>query len=136
VAPSTPTPSTAPPAGGSLAGGDTPATTAAPAVGADDPVLDMSIRDIGALMARVVTRGHAEQEKRELEAQITAGVEAYRLTALVLCARRPPSEVLARSVLCKRTPADAEDGVFWSVVEFIERSRNGELARIISAPPV
>jgi hypothetical protein len=110
-----------------------PAPPAPPAVAAGDPLLDMSIRELGVLMARVVTRGHTEEEKRSLEAAIVAGVEAYRLTALVLCARRPPSEALARRILSQRQAEDAEDGVFWAVVEFIERSRSGELAKIISS---
>lgn len=108
------------------------------AIPADDPLLDLSIRDIGLAMARAVARGHPEAEKRELEEQIVAGVEAYRLTATVLCARRPPSEILARRILSQRFAAngdDAEDGVFWAVVDFIERSRSGELSKVMGPSP-
>jgi hypothetical protein len=56
-------------------------------------VLDMSIRDISALMARVVSRGHTDEEKKQLEAEIMNGVENYRLTALVLLAKKPSAEV-------------------------------------------
>jgi hypothetical protein len=56
-------------------------------------VLDMSIRDIAVVMARVVCRGHTDVEKKQLEAEIVDGVENYRLTALVLLAKKPSAEV-------------------------------------------
>lgn len=113
-------------------------TAALRTIQADDPLLDIKIRDIGVAMARSVARGHPEAEKRELEEQIIAGVEAYRLTATVLCARRPPSELLARRILSQRFAAhadEAEDGVFWAVVDFIERSRSGEFSKVIGPTP-
>jgi trimeric autotransporter adhesin len=97
-------------------------------------VLDLAIRDIGNLMARTVTRGHSDPERQELQAIIIGGVVRYRLTALVLCARKPASEDLARSLLLERGEPPVQDGVFWSVVEFIERARNNELAKIICNP--
>lgn len=65
-------------------------------------LLDMSIRDIGVLMARVVCRGHNDSDKKPLEVLIVEGVQDYRLTALVLCAKKPPSEVSRYAFSCCR----------------------------------
>jgi hypothetical protein len=99
-------------------------------------ILDLPIRDIGILMARTVTRGHSDPERAELQAVIMAGVTNYRLTALVLCAKKPEAETLARQLLIGRDQPNLTDGVFWATVEFIERARNNELASIISNPEV
>lgn len=108
---------------------------AASAVDADNPVLSVGIDTIGEAMAKVVTRGFPEDEKVELEKQIIDGVEGYKLTALVLCAARPASEDLAHHVLSRRVEkrGTVEGGVFWAVVEFIERSRRGELETILKS---
>jgi hypothetical protein len=58
-------------------------------------VLDLSIREIASMMARVVCRGHSDEEKKILDSQIVEGVESYRLTALVLLAKKPSAEVSA-----------------------------------------
>jgi hypothetical protein len=38
-------------------------------------------------------------------------------------------QVLAKSILAKRNSGE-EDGVYWAVVEFIDRVRTGELNKI------
>lgn len=90
---------------------------------------DSSLESVVASLVNFVCRGLSGPFRQEIARILKRGSERYCLTGCALLASDPSPECLARLLLRYRTfpkddePADVEDGIFWSTVTFIRRSR-------------
>jgi hypothetical protein len=100
----------------------------------------MSIDDVMTLLETFVCQGLREDRRSEVATILRKGTERYNLTGCALLADRPSPEKLAASLLKGRSfPNDADDddkqdGVFWSTVRFIARSREHANAMASGGP--
>lgn len=111
--------------------GDSPvvpprSTVARPRSGVND---NSTVGDVKELLVEHVCRGLPGDKRNKIGMVLRAGAERFCLSGFALLAVQPPPERLAASLLEGREFPPAadkdgrEDGVLWSTVSFVARSR-------------
>lgn len=101
-----------------------------------EPVVDMTrlgFHEVAHMIAKFVTVGYPEPDKKEMLRVLKEGCVRYRLNGPSLLSRQPRPEDVASEVLRSSVSGPDQqahvprDGCFWAVVEFIVLARTQEM---------